>query len=335
MKYKYHYVVFNYYDSGFLGTNKNGFYSICLEDLSFHDNITVVNYPLDHCNFLLRFLYWGLIQIQRRFHVKYIGSMRSLFYPYFFKKKGGDSLEYCFVFMSYEQDRQYLNYLKKKYPHSPHVKVLRDLASLKKNFIEQREEQLFDYWMSYDQGDCERYNMIHFNQFESKVDLSKLKDIVPTSDIFFIGRAKNRLGKIYKAYNHLTALGYNCLFLLLGVEPQDKIIKPGIKYINRAISYRDVLSYIINTKCILDINQENAQGVTARYVESILYNKFLLSDNPHIAKEPLFNKDYMQVFSSIETITLESLSRMQEVTYDYRGEFSPLQFIKTLNDNIQ
>lgn len=49
------YIVFNYPDLQGLSNNKDGYYSICLEDLYNIEKITVVNYPLEGHNILLRF----------------------------------------------------------------------------------------------------------------------------------------------------------------------------------------------------------------------------------------------------------------------------------------
>ena len=328
-------VIFNYPDKGFLGTNPDGYYSICLEDLKKEKDVIVVNYPLDYKSSLVRFLYKAYNSFKGHF-IRYTHLdglfMDKFWYPYYFSKKQlAGQHPSCFVFISYPQEG-YLKYLRLNYPHAIHIKAIRDLASTQKRFKYFYESGLFDYWMSFDAGDCEKYKMIPFSEFESRIELydtTKLK----ASDVFFTGRAKNRLPKLIEAYDHLTSLGQNCLFFIMGAKEIEQVHRDGIYYIDKMMSYRRMLEYSIMSKCLLDINQEGALGFTSRFLEAIIYNKKLLTDNSSVIATKFYQSN--GIFYSNDIIDVSMDFFMQDApNYNYDGEFSPVHFVEIIKKEI-
>ena len=258
--------------------------------------------------------------------------MDGMWYPYYFdKKKLVNEDPACFVFISYPQEG-YLKYLRRKYPHALLVKAIRDLASTQKLFKYFYESELFDYWMSFDAGDCKKYNMIPFSEFESRIELSKNSD-VESSDVFFTGRAKNRLPKLIEAYDHLTSLGQNCLFFILGAKESERIQRDGIHYIDRMMSYRRMLEYSIKTKCLLDINQEGALGYTSRFLEAVIYNKKLLTDNSSVIATKFYKSNGIYYIDNVKDVD-EKFFMQEDPNYNYNEEFSPIHFINVITKEI-
>lgn len=253
---EYNYILFNYPDVGsFMGENKDGYYAICLEDLKNEEEVTIVNYPLDYMSLFIRILHRIVLSVDRRLNGNIVSKFfLKLFYPYYFPCRDKNNKKKCFVFISNILDINYMRYLKQTYPDCKLVMAFRDLVFTKLFYKELKNEHLIDLWMSYDEGECKRYEMKYFSEFESKIIVAK-QPSVPESDVFFSGRAKKRLPQLIEAYDHLTSLGLNCLFIILD-PPIDEITeRDGIIYINKMISYRRMLEYSVRSKCLLDITK--------------------------------------------------------------------------------
>ena len=241
MKVNKQYVVFNYPDLCGLSYNKDGYYAICLEDLYNIENIKVVNYPLEGRNILLKFAHKVFKSFEARGIFKEMcAKVLSAFYPLYFTSKIQDQDNLCFVFVSDVWDMDYMRYLKKKYPNCKIVMALRDLVRTKWFYKQLKEANLVDCWMSYDEGDCKEYNMHYFSEFESKIHISK-NSKVEISDVFFTGRAKDRLPKILEVYDRLTLLGLKCLFIILDAPESQQVKREGIVYTSQMMSYRKML----------------------------------------------------------------------------------------------
>lgn len=325
------YVVFNYPDLCGLSYNKDGYYAICLEDLYNVKNVSVINYPMEGHNTLLRFIHKVFKFFKAKGILKKLSSMAiAYFYPLYFTSKIQDQDNLCFVFVSDVWDMDYMRYLKKKYPNCKIVMALRDLVKTKWFYKQLKEAKLVDCWMSYDEGDCKEYNMHYFSEFESKIHISKNSE-VETSDVFFTGRAKDRLPKILEVYDRLTLLGLKCLFIILDAPESQQVKREGIVYTSQMMSYRKMLEYSINSKCLLDINQAGATGYTSRFLEAVIYNKLLLTNNSNIKNHPLYDERYIKIFNNVEEISLSDFDFSDRVQYNYSNEFSPLFFISEVD----
>ena len=57
----------------------------------------------------------------------------------------------------------------------------------------------------YDEAESKEYNIPHFDEFESAIEITREKEF--ESDVFFAGKAKDRLPLLSRAYNQLTKAG--------------------------------------------------------------------------------------------------------------------------------
>lgn len=133
----------------------------------------------------------------------------------------------------------------------------------------------FDKVFSCDRKDAKKNNMLFLQQPYSLIKPEK-KDI--KYDVFFVGSAKNRLDKIILAYELLKKKGFKCIFYITDVEEDKKIYTQEIHY-NQYLKYEEVLSFLFQSKCILEILQGDADSTTARYSEAMVYKKYLLTDS--------------------------------------------------------
>ena len=83
----------------------------------------------------------------------------------------------------------------------------------------------------------------------------------------------------------------------------------------------------MNSKCVLEFMQEGQNGATLRYFEAVCYNKKLLTDNPNITEFPYYDSRWMRVFKNVEDIDVNWLKENDEVDYQYKGDFSPVELV--------
>ena len=325
---KYNYVIFNSYGGKIGYKEDEDYYVICLKDLEGRDDVIINNYPLQDFSSLLLLLF--------RIHTHdVIGKFfrfikKSYWYPYVFRNTFKDDKPICFVCLRYPPV-EYLKYLKSKYTNCKIVKLSRDLISTQKHlYDEYSQAKIFDLWMSYDKNDCAQYGFPHFDEFESKIDIPIGKNY-PISDVFFVGRAKNRLKLILDIYDKLTQGGIKCLFYIVGAKDGEKAEREGVIYSEKPMTYKEMLEMTVNSRCLLDINQKNAVGYTSRFLEAVMFNKMLITNCDSVKDCKYYDSKYIQIINSAEDVNVSLLNDDKVVDYHYDGEFSPVKRIELVD----
>lgn len=329
MEHKYNYVIFNTRDAGLPTYNDEGYYSICLKDLWGSDYVQINSAAFDYLGSILG-------KIARRILLmadKHVPVLRNLLYSKYMRLKYNNEKPLCFVCFRYTE-LSYLKYLKKRYPNAIFVKFVRDIISTQQTYYNNyKSADIFDYWITYDEGEAQHYGMKYFNEIESKVNLPKeAYDI--KYDVFFAGRAKKRLPKLIKVYDKLVSQGVKPFFYITNAQPEEQIKREGIVYTDELLSYKQMLIYSCQSKFMLEINQEGAVGFTSRYIEAILYNKRLITDNTALVNAPYYNPENIQCFSSIDDIDAKVMMLDTPVDYNYQGTFSPIHLIDFIENLI-
>jgi hypothetical protein len=80
------------------------------------------------------------------------------------------------------------------------------------------------------------------------------------------------------------------------VPRSHQIIYPGITYLPHTITYEENLNYCTESRCILELLQEDASSPTYRTWEAITLNKLLLTNNISIKSNKIYNKKFISVF---------------------------------------
>jgi len=147
-------------------------------------------------------------------------------------------------------------------------------------------------------------------------------------DIYFIGGTKgNRAKLINTTYKYFSDKGCKCIYdVKLKSKEGGKC--EGINYLQKMMKYDDVLHRMGDCKCILEIVQEKQNGPSLRYFEAIFYNKKLITNNKNIVNYPYYNPKWMKIMETPEDIDIEWIKSSDSVDYHYKGEFSPVNFIK-------
>ena len=322
MELKHRYKIFNAPDYKDGTNDSDGYYTICLEDIKEHPDIEIVGGPIKKAPFGI----YLLIKILRFLNIP-CGILKP-----FVKAETDDSPNLCILIIRFFNAND-LNWLRLKYPKATFVLFLRDLYHTKMPTIGYyRNEKLIDVWGSYDEVEAKKYKMdFYYPEIESKIDLSGI-DVSPTCDVFFAGAAKNRLPALLEAYDYLTDNGIRCHFIIMDAKTTDADMREGIEYTHELIPYREMLIHSIRCKCMLEINQDGAMGMTSRFLEAVMYNKKLITNSRAVKDSPFYRPQYIKVFNRISEVLPAFVLDDQPVDFGYQNEFSPIGLLEHIDD---
>ena len=326
----FNYVIINFPDGGFWGTNKDGYYKICLEDLEKYENVRIVNAPLDYSSKLIRLLY----KIHTSAKINSIISLpfKSRWKDKYIKTDFKDIKPLCFIFLWFPPEEDLL-FFRRKFHNAIFVRACRDIFASNSAYLKYYNSNIFDIWMSFDKGDCEKYSMKYFSEFESKIKIGKSPK--QSYDVFFAGRAKDRMNKLMKVYDLITSYGLKCYFYLVDVQDNEKVIAEGIHYAKKMMSYRNMLEHSIASKCILEINQSGADGYTSRFLESVMYGRRLLTDNSSVKNTRFYDSGYIYYLDADMYVPKSFFEGAREVDYCYNEQFSPITFLNRVEEILK
>ena len=246
-----------------------------------------------------------------------------------------DDKPICFVF--YPRSRWLQNgiisYLRGKYPDCRIALVLQDLVRY--SYPDKIQELLekVDIALSFDHVDAEKYDMHYYPLVYSPYDVPE-DDSIEESDVYFVGKAKDRLPQILASYERLRDAGLKCDFYITGVKPEDQKYADEITY-GTQMPYVENLKHIKKTKCLLEIMQGGGHGYTLRACEAIMYDKKMITDNPEIANAPFYRSELISVFSSTDDIDPFFVTAAPQIAdYEWKDQLSPLKLLEYIDDRI-
>lgn len=259
---------------------------------------------------------------------------KSIWYRSMAKHDFEKDLPVCYVFGGgkYAADSAgFLNYLKKKEPDCKTIIYFADLISKKHYRDVKGIINSVDAVCTYDSGEAEQYGIFCYpnHYFSALLPITQPKEFL--FDVYFIGYAKDRLERIYKAYRTLTNMNLRCKFVLAGVAQEDRIEGEGLNYGN--ISYLESVENVQNSRCILEIVQGGAKSCTNRILEAIAYRRKLLSDGEYLRTEELVIPQVMRYFSDEEEIDMDFVrSDTDYSAFEGNKMKSPEQFLTLLQN---
>ena len=125
-------------------------------------------------------------------------------------------------------------------------------------------------------GDAKKFNVKYNPQFYTKEISLKANKII--YDILFLGQNKKREEKILKIKYNLNKKFLKTNFIIVKKEKD-------------FIKYSDYLELLSKSRCILDYNQEGQKGLSLRPLESLFFEKKLITNNKDIQNYDFYNKD--------------------------------------------
>ena len=178
---------------------------------------------------------------------------------------------------------------------------------------------VFDEILTIHPYNCSRYGFRYLPYIYAKPELtSKIENLHETT-LFFCGVAEEYRQKlIYEIIQQCEKKGID-FEIYLKPCGHDWIKKDNVHY--SEMSYEQNVQRIQKAKCILEIMHEGYVGITQRYLEAIIYNKKLLTNNAEIMNLPYYETGYIRYFEKIEDIDWNWISSDDVIDYHYQGEF--------------
>lgn len=205
------------------------------------------------------------------------------------------------------------------------------------NATESEVKKILDYLpvdkiFTFDIGDAKRFNLEFFTSIYSKLNVDHNGEIM--YDFYFVGQKKNRYRDIIDVYKWLKMRGYTCLFRITGVNENEKIDAKDIIY-NQNISYKEVITELSKAKAIVDINISGQKGLSLRFFEALLYNKYLLTNNKSVKNTSYYNRNYMFYFEKFQQTNNIPFLPNDKVQYNYNNDFSPIILLKKIENLLK
>ena len=141
---------------------------------------------------------------------------------------------------------------------------------------------------TYDLDDSKKFELNYNPQVWNKKLIDNLHYTPQIyNDVFFIGTAKDRYNLVidYKNFFEENNLKTNFIIVSKKGEPLT---------INHYVEYNDVLNYMISSKAILDVVNDENYGLTIRPLEALFLKKKLITNYGDIKKElfyPYYKED--------------------------------------------
>lgn len=262
---------------------------------------------------------------------------KKVWFPYLINLETSDK-PYCFVFTPkffYNAEQcEFVNYLKARFPDCKTVLYYQDIASSHTSFQQGNDFwKRFDQVVTYDKDEAIKYGFGFYPTSYSLNIKNKLSLDRESSDVLFVGRAKDRLSVLVSIYDFLEGKGLKCKFLLAGVAKPDRIERANITYLDKNISYKENLEYVANTKCVLDMLQGGATGCSFRFWESIAFGINILTNN---TTDPIGKMPNRIIFSenTIKEIDIDAIMKTPLINDEIKEKLSPVGLIKYIESVV-
>lgn len=192
----------------------------------------------------------------------------------------------------------------------------------------------FDLIYSFDIDDCKTYDLIFTQALYSQIKVDN--DVISMEkDLFFVGRAKDRLVLLQDLARLATKYDIKCDFYILGVKKMDRIEIPGITYLDGVMPYNEVFSKMLRAKGIIDFVRLGQSGLTVRFFEAVFYNKLLLSNNPNVRNNKYFDDRWMYCGTDYEDFFQRvKETDIHDIDYGYQMDYSPINLLRDIEARL-
>lgn len=324
MDYKHNFVVFG---------NGSDYLRAAYADLIEHPQTDYIDDISIKCK-LIKWVY--RYHTSPRLNSKVKLPFRRIWNKFSFNSEFENSLPICFIFFGNDLRRigsGFIEYLRKKYPNCSVIAYCQDLVrTYGKEF--ERNRNKYDLVFSFDQEDAKKYNMIYQPLVYSKNVEVDISDNCYNSDVYFLGKAKDRLDSIIAAYTLLSNMGLKCNFYIVGVKKENQIMADNIHYCE-GLSYDENIKNVLKTKCLLEIMQGEGHGYTLRCAEALTYRKKLLTNNQEVLSASFYDKSFIYVVENFNNAVDGCFFETPvDINEKEAKMLSPLNFLRRIDNLI-
>nr|WP_318381085.1 hypothetical protein [uncultured Enterobacter sp.] len=182
------------------------------------------------------------------------------------------------------------------------VLVIRNIVS-EKDVI--KYKKIFSHIYSFDKVQCDKYSFKYMLQVFADIK-PQLGNPESKNACYFVGLDKNRLGVINTISEILNGYDIKSVFNVV----KDKTSSyESCFYINNPLTYDDNIKMVQENKFLLEINQEGQEGITLRALESIFYQKKLITNNLSLREYDFYDPCRIFIFKSCSTWDFEAFEQ--------------------------
>ena len=216
--------------------------------------------------------------------------------------------------------KEYFERLRQKYPNIRYILYIID--PMPDGLWCEIEDAIgvFDEVMSMHPYNCKRYGFKYLPYVYEQPIVEEMDSDIEETELFYCGVLDDYRLKIIGGIAEQCEKYQIDFDFWLKPYGNNPIQNRNIHY--AMISYEENVQRLKKATCILEIMHKGYVGITQRYLEAIVYNKRLLSNNQEIEELPYYNPRYMQYFEKVEDIDWDWLCSDEEVNYHYKSDFS-------------
>ena len=179
----------------------------------------------------------------------------------------------------------------------------------------------------FDKNEAFKYNIKYHPQFYWRYNPNKKKI---KYDIVFIGRNKGRLKTLESIFLELKQNDLNPFFYV--VKDTQKDFSSIIDLQNNNLQYDKVLDLIYESKAILEVNKEFQDGLTLRALESLFFEKKLITNNKDLINYDFYCAENIVIFKDNVGINSNFIdNKFIPINDDIKQTYTFDHWLKTLS----
>lgn len=160
---------------------------------------------------------------------------------------------------------------------------------------------------STDIKDCKKYNL-KFNHIFYPNELHTEWKESFRNNLYFLSSDKGRAPIVYNIKKILQASGLKCnIRLFYGDKDADYLRNYSSILTDAIIPYNDYIQEIGNYGILLDVTQKGQAAFTLRVLESVIYSKKLITNNPLVKQTSFYNTNNILVFDINKLPTVDEI----------------------------
>lgn len=237
-----------------------------------------------------------------------------------------------YVFLSSWYYPEYFNFLKKQDSRNKIAYYFGDTVLSKskniKNFSMNFLKNELDYIGSYNMEDVNQFQLDYLPMCYSKIDDFTLLPKTDSYEIIFIGASRNRMDLIVEAYEQVVKSGASYFFYVVNSNGENVYFNDtNFVLTNTIMEYEVYLSYIKNSKVVLEIVDKDTSGGTLRFWDAVMYDKALVTNNREVIQLPFYQTGNIVYTESFREVDFHNILKNHNFSYQYIDENSPRKFL--------
>jgi len=141
---------------------------------------------------------------------------------------------------------------------------------------------------TFDPEDARRYGLTLTQQVYRQVDAYR-RPLPAEWDIYFVGQDKNRFETLRALGEQWRSAGLRTRLQMVPEPGRSYPPTSAVEILTHPLDYQANMEAINRSRCLLEITQANQSGLTVRCLESLFFDKKLITSNPAVKDLPFYH----------------------------------------------